>query len=201
MINPDILTAIKPVVDAFNKLSITYYIGGSIASSIYGTARATLDVDIIADITLDRVSSLVRYLIQEYYIDEQMIMEAIRRSASFNLIHLETMIKIDVFIKKKDDYNELSFERKRRDTLVDGDEESDFYFASPEDIILNKLQWYKAGDQVSERQWLDIIGVIKVQNDSLNTAYLKQWAEILELFSLLKKAFADAGFNFEKNKY
>ena len=197
MINPDILTAIKPVVDAFNKLSITYYIGGSIASSIYGTARATLDVDIIADITLDQVSTLVRSLIQEYYIDEQVIMEAISKSASFNLIHLETMIKIDVFIKKKDDYNELSFERKRRDTLVDDDEESDFYFASPEDIILNKLQWYKAGDQVSERQWLDIIGVMKVQNNSLNTAYLKQWAEILGLFSLLKEAFADAGFNSE----
>ena len=193
MKTPDILQAIRPIISAFDKLSIPYYISGSIASSIYGIARATMDVDIVADIKIENTSSLKQILENEYYIDENMIKDAIRKFSSFNLIHLETMIKIDVFIHKRQSYQEESLRRKQKDTLEDSEDASEFYFSSPEDIILNKLQWYEIGNRISERQWLDVIGVIKVQHKNLDDGYLRKWGKDLGLLDLLIKAFHEAG--------
>ena len=195
MKTPDILHAIKPVIDAFEKLSIPYYIGGSIASSVYGIARATMDVDVVADIKSSHVSSFKQLLKRDFYIDEEMIKDAIRSLSSFNLIHLETMIKIDVFIHNPQSYSEEALRRKKKDTLEESRGAPEFYFSSPEDIILNKLQWYKMGERVSERQWLDVIGVIKVQGTNLDTEYLRRWGEILQLKDLLTSAFHEAGFD------
>jgi hypothetical protein len=189
----DIVLALKPVIQAFEQLSIPYYIGGSIASSVYGLARATMDVDLVADLALGQVSSLAERLREGYYLDEPMIRDAICRCSSFNLIHLETMMKVDVFVPKKDPYHQAAVARKRQDRLVEEDPDSTFYLSSPEDIILSKLRWYEMGGRVSERQWLDILGVIKVQGDSLDRRYLATWAKIAGLFDLLEQAFADAG--------
>ena len=189
---PDILLAVQPVIQAFEKLSIPYYIGGSIASSVYGMARATLDVDIVADLKINHIAHLNLILEHQYYIDEDMIADAIRTNSSFNLIHLETMIKIDVFLHKEDPYAEMALQRKRKDTLEER-ANVEFYFSSPEDIIIAKVQWYKIGGFVSERQWLDVIGVIKVQGDLLDKKYLKRWSQKLGLSSLMQKAFDEAG--------
>jgi len=189
---PDILLAVQPVIQAFEKLSIPYYIGGSIASSVYGMARATLDVNIVAALKINHITHLNQILEHQYYIDKDMIADAIRTNSSFNLIHLETMIKIDVFIHKDEPYPLEAFQRIRKDTLEDT-AKVEFYFSSPEDIIIHKLQWYKMGGFVSERQWLDIIGVVKVQADLLDKKYLKRWSEKLGLSSLLKEAFVEAG--------
>lgn len=193
MRNPDILLALKPVIQAFDQLSIPYYIGGSIASSVYGVARATMDVDLIADIALAQVSSLVRLLQEEYYIDESMIHNALSGVSSFNLIHLETMMKVDVFLPKKDPYHQSALARKLKDRLVDDDQDSVFYLSSPEDVILSKLRWYEMGGRVSERQWLDVLGVIKVQSDSLDREYLVPWSTALGVSDLLKRAFSESG--------
>jgi len=192
MKNPEILCALQPVVNAFEKLSIPYYIGGSIASSIHGMARATMDIDIVADVKFHHISLLKQELEKSYYIDEEMIKEAIQNSSSFNLIHLETVIKIDVFIFKDVPYHQSALERKIKDTFEDDVIKTEFYFSSPEDIIISKLQWYELGGKVSERQWLDVIGVIKVQGDSLDKNYLQVWAKKLGIFELLKNAFNDA---------
>ncbi len=197
MKTPDILQAIQPVISAINKLSIPYYIGGSIASSIYGIARATMDVDIVADIRPNYIPPLKQILENEYYIDENMIKDAIQRLSSFNLIHLETMIKIDVFIhNKRQLFAEESLRRKQRDTLEDSKDAPEFYFSSPEDIIINKLQWYEMGNRISERQLLDVLGVIKVQSKNLDKEYLRIWGENLGLLDLLTTAFQEAGFDF-----
>jgi hypothetical protein len=189
---PDIFLALQPVLKAFENLSIPYYIGGSVASSIYGMARATMDVDIVADLKISHINRLKQILENEYYIDNEMIADAIRSASSFNLIHLETMIKIDVFLHKEDPYAEMALQRKRKDTLEELDK-VEFYFSSPEDIIVAKVQWYKIGGFVSERQWLDVIGVIKVQGDLLDKKYLKRWSQKLGLSSLMQKAFDEAG--------
>ena len=190
---PDILKAIQPVISMFEELSIPYYIGGSIASSIYGMARATLDVDVIADIKIEHVSPLRKHLEKEFYIDEAVIKDAIKKLSSFNLIHLETMIKIDVFILKPELYAEETLCRKRKDTIEDSKGTLEIYFSSPEDIILNKLQWFDDGGRVSEHQWLDVIGVIKVQGGNLDKNYLRKWGRELSLYDLLKKAFFECG--------
>jgi hypothetical protein len=189
---PDIFLALQPVLKAFENLSIPYYIGGSVASSIYGMARATMDVDIVADLKISHINRLKQILENEYYIDNEMIADAIRSASSFNLIHLETMIKIDVFLHKEDPYAEMALQRKRKDTLEELDK-VEFYFSSPEDIIIAKVQWYKIGGFVSERQWLDVIGVIKVQGDLLDKKYLKRWSQKLGLAALMQKAFDEAG--------
>ncbi len=197
MTSPDILIAIKPVIRTFNELNIQYYIGGSLASSIYGMPRTTLDADIVANISLNQITSLKIKLENEYYIDENMIKNAIERSSSFNLIHLETAIKIDVFVYKDDLYQKNAIKRRIEDTLIENDQSSKFCFASPEDIIINKLIRYKMGDKISERQLLDVIGVIKIQGDSLDKKYLKKWTIELGLIELLKKAFIDAEITLE----
>lgn len=197
MAPPDILTALTPVVKAFEQLSIQYYIGGSVASSIYGMARATMDIDIVADIKAFHISKLKQLLEEKYYIDEDMIKGAINSSSSFNLIHFETAFKIDIFIYKDEPHQRNAIERKVKDKF-DEDLDFEYYFSAPEDIIIAKLQWYVQGNKVSERQWLDIIGVIKVQAGKLDISYLKSWAKKLELYDLLKKAFLDCDIQIEE---
>ena len=188
----DIVVALDVVIACFEKLGIEYYIGGSVASSAYGIARATMDVDIVANVEAGQVDRFVEVLETDYYIDAGMIREAIRRSTSFNLVHLETMIKIDVFIAKDQPYDSEAFARRQADTL---DEEScrKFYLSSPEDVVLNKLQWYQKGGSVSEQQWRDVLGVLKVQGDKLDLEYVKYWASRLNITELLSRSFDDAG--------
>jgi len=188
----DIIVALDMVIGCFEELEIAYYIGGSVASSAYGIARATIDVDLVANIEIHQVNHLVKALEKDYYIDAEMIRDAIGRSASFNLIHLETMIKIDVFIVKAQPYDSKALTRRQPDTL---DEESSrkFFLSSPEDIILSKLQWYQGGGRVSEQQWKDVLGVLKVQADKLDLEYLKYWASKLNLSDLLNRSFDNAG--------
>ena len=95
-----ILAAITPVIEALEELGVPYHIGGSVASSIYGILRATIDADLIADLRLEHVRPLVIRLQTDYYIDEDMIWDAIKRRSSFNVIHLDTMLKVDVYIPK-----------------------------------------------------------------------------------------------------
>lgn len=189
----DILTATEPVVKAFESLDISYYICGSVASSAYGMARATMDVDIVADIKPQHVRPLIKQLGQTYYIDEGMILDAISRQSSFNLLHLETMLKVDVFILKNEPYHQTTLQRRRKDTLDEEQDTTEFYFVSAEDIILSKLDWYRMSDGVSERQWKDVLGVLKVQHKSLDIAYLENWAVKLRLDNLLQRAFDEAG--------
>ncbi len=187
----DIATILEPVVKTFEELGVLYYVGGSVASSAYGIARATLDVDLVSNLQSHQVNLLVEKLKPAYFIDNEMILDAIKTRSSFNIIHLDSMMKIDVFILIDKPYPQKAFERKRIDTLDDEAGSIKIYLCSPEDIILNKLEWYKAGNQVSERQWLDVLGVIKVQGDSLELEYIKRWAEELDIIDLLEKALSE----------
>ncbi|MCP4351383.1 MAG: hypothetical protein GY795_38445 [Desulfobacterales bacterium] len=189
----EIVSAIRPVTEVFKKLGVMYCIGGSVASSAFGKARATLDVDMVSDLKVHHVQPLVKMLEDTYYIDNNMIFDAIRHRSSFNLIHLQTMLKIDIFIIKSNSYDQEAFQRRRKDTL-DGESQSpEFYLVSPEDIILNKLDWYRIGGSVSERQWNDVLGVLKVQRNSLDEKYLRHWASELKLDDLLDQVFHEAG--------
>ena len=194
MNDPDILIATEPVAEAFEKLGVLYYIGGSVASSAYGIARSTMDVDMVSDLKPEHVQPLVKMLESSYYIDEDMILDAIRKCSSFNLIHLETMLKIDIFITQNAPYDIETFKRRRKDTLDEEQKTAEFYLVSPEDIILNKLVWYRLGGGISDRQWSDVLGVLKVQKDTLDKEYLRYWASELKIKDLLGKAFQDAGY-------
>lgn len=192
MTKNDIIEALDKVIECFDELTIAYYIGGSVASSACGMARATMDIDLVARVEMRHVDRLVKFLESDYYVNAEMIRDAIRKNGSFNLIHLATMIKVDVFIAKNQPYDSEAFARRRADSL---DEESPrkFYLCSPEDVILSKLQWYQMGGGVSEQQWKDVIGVLMVQSVKLDLEYLKSWASRLNLSELLNRSFRDAG--------
>jgi hypothetical protein len=186
-----ILAAITPVIEVLEELGVPYHIGGSVASSIYGILRATIDADLIADLRLEHVRPLVIRLQSDYYIDEDMIRDAIRHRSSFNLIHLDTMLKVDVYIPKSRPFDQEEQRRVQQEVLLEGTRSLNV--ASPEGTILNKLEWYRMGGEVSDRQWNDILGVLKVQGTHLDMAYLQRWAANLKVADLLERALVDAG--------
>jgi hypothetical protein len=176
------------IVREFEDLNIQYYVGGSLASSLHGIPRATQDVDIIADISFQHIPKLVNALEAEFYIDGDMIKEAIQRRKSFNLIHYETMFKVDIFIPKLDTAGQEEMERRQQYQVSDNPQQL-LYLASAEDIILNKLQWFQMGGGVSERQWNDVLGVIRIQHKKLDRSYLERAAQQRGVADLLQKVF------------
>ena len=147
----NVIDAIVPVIEAFDSLGIHYFIGGSIASSAYGIARSTLDVDMVSELKPVHANELTEMLKSKYYIDEEMILDAIKRQSSFNIIHLETMFKVDIFLKRDDQYGREAFERKRKENLDENRTDAEFYLASCEDIILSKLEWFRRGNEISRK--------------------------------------------------
>jgi hypothetical protein len=185
----DLLAALEPVVDAFAALGIRYRIGGSVASTLLGTPRSTLDVDVVCDIEDHHVSAFVNLLAAAYYVDDAMIRDAIHRRASFNLIHLTTMLKVDIFVKKNRPFDATSFARSTPASLDAGGRVFDVTTA--EDIIIHKLEWYRLGGEVSDRQWSDVLGVLRVQSDAIDLDYLRQWADPVGVRDLLEKALSE----------
>ncbi len=182
------LLVIARLVRAFDNLAIRYVVGGSFASSLYGIPRATQDVDLVAEIELSHVDALASALAGEFYIDAGMISDAIRRQASFNVIHLATMFKADVFVARDDPWSREEFSRARTEELDTPEGKVAIRFASAEDTLLHKLVWFKLGNQVSERQWGDALGVLKVQAAALDRVYLEIWARRLDVLDLLARA-------------
>jgi hypothetical protein len=185
MNQPDLFAALGPVIDALETLGVAYSVVGSVASSAYGVARSTVDADVVAEIPEARVEAFVASLAATYYVDLDAARDAVRRHSMFNVIHLETMVKVDVYALTQRDIDRASFARRQLRALEDGRE---YFVDTPEDTILHKLEWYRDGGEVSERQWADIVGVIAVQGDALDTEYLDRWARELGVSDLLARA-------------
>ena len=186
-----ILQTLTPIVDVLEQLVIPYHIGGSVASSIYGEFRPTQDVDIVANMQLTHARPFVRQLEVDYYVVEDSVRDAIRRQSSFNLISNETFMKVDVFIPKRRAFDQDAVQSLRRQPLMKGGRE--FMLASPENMVINKLEWYEMGGQVSNRQWNDLLGILKRQGTNLDLAYLERWAATLGISDLLDRALREAG--------
>lgn len=126
-----------------------------------------------------------------FYVHLPAIINAIQTQGSFNLIHLDTATKVDVFVRWRDPFAQSQFERRQEKT-VGQSTGLKLFFASAEDTVLAKLEWYRKGGCVSEKQWRDLLGVLKVQANSLDRAYLIRWAAALEVGDLLGRAFTEA---------
>lgn len=179
------------VTGVLEKLGVSYLIGGSLASALYGMVRTTQDSDIVAQMRLEHLQPFVSALQDEFYIDDEMIAEAIQRHSSFNIIHRETMFKVDVFIPRPRPFLQSQLARAQRQTFIFENKVS-AKFASPEDTILSKLEWYRLGGEVSERQWRDILGVLKTRAGELDLDYLRQWGADLKVSDLLERALKEA---------
>ena len=190
----EVIEVLRNLAQHLDAQGISYMVGGSVASSSHGAVRATNDVDIVADFREEHIAAFVAALGGAYYVDDESIRDAIEGASSFNVIHLDKMTKADIFIKQKSAWVDMEWSRRLIKSIggEDGDAIS-VYVASPEDMILQKLRWYRMGGGVSDRQWGDITGMLKVQQPTLEYAYLTEWAEFLGLTDLLARAYDDSG--------
>ncbi|HLF27245.1 MAG TPA: hypothetical protein VJG32_12990 [Anaerolineae bacterium] len=178
------------VVTLLDRLGVPYAIGGSLASSIYGAARMTMDADLIAEVRSEHVAALVQGLSSDFYVDADTIRDAITHKRSFSVVHLASMFKVDVFIPKLRQFDRAQLERRVKQ-VVATDPERTVYVATAEDTILAKLEWYRLGNEVSERQWRDVLGILQVQAERLDLDYLHRSAEALQVADLLNKALSE----------
>ena len=168
-------------------LGLRYVVGGSLASSLHGIPRATQDVDLVIAMVQDDVPRLVSALGSDFYLDEDAIRDAVERRSSFNLIHLGSYFKADVFVARDDEPTRSQFSRSQAYS-IGGERSDELVVASPEDVVAQKLHWFALGDHVSERQWSDALGVLKVAGPRLDWAYLGRVCAMLGVEDLLDKA-------------
>ena len=182
----------RRLVSVLDRLGIGYMIGGSLASSVHGVPRSTNDIDIVADIRPQQLASWIAELKSEFYLDPpEAIEQALCAGRMFNLIHLETGYKYDFYPMPSDPYSQMALSRRREvEYALDASATLQFYVASAEDTVLAKLSWYRAGGRVSERQWADVLDVIRIQGDRLDLVYLRRWAAALDVGGLLEEAIA-----------
>lgn len=163
-------------------------IGGSIAASFAGEPRSTIDVDIVTDIDAAQVDRFAAALTEDFYIDTRALLRAIERRSSTNLIHHATQLKIDLFVAGGTALDEQQLNR-RLSVTVGGRR---LYVHPPEDILLQKLRWYRAGGEISDRQWRDVRAIVRAQGVRLDREYLAAAAPTLGVADLLERALADA---------
>jgi hypothetical protein len=187
----DVIDALSHVARVLDDLRVPYAVVGSVASSLFGLSRATADADLLADLQSAHVAPFSAALKDDFYVDEEMIRKALRNRRSFNVIHTGTFFKVDVYFPA-DDFGRRQLARRRPETLVDGSGQK-IYLATPEDIMLSKLRWYRRGGGVSERQLSDVAGILKVQGTRLDLDYLREWADRLDVRELLEQTLAEAG--------
>ena len=189
----DAVRALIGVARAFDRLGVSYIVVGSIASSLAGEPRTTHDVDFVASLDSTDVDALIEALGPGYYAERDTILNELRRGGMFNLIDLTSMIKVDVFVRGESEHAREEMRRRVAVALEIDGEVFGAYTASPEDVILAKLRWYREGREASALQWRDVLGVLKVQGVALDVGYLSRWAEGLGVDDLLSRALTEAG--------
>jgi hypothetical protein len=176
------------VARALDALGIIHTIGGSIASSIAGEPRSTLDIDIVAALTESDVPRLVAALSADFYVDDQSLQRAVRERSSANVIHQATQLKVAIFVAGGTPLDEQQLRRRQAVEVREG---RTLYVHPSEDILLQKLHWYRKGGAASDRQWRDILGIIRVQAQQLDRDYLRVNAPVLDVADLLARAFSE----------
>lgn len=176
------------VTEFMESEGIEYFLGGSIASTVYGEPRFTQDVDIIVRLRPSKVSKLIEEFETEFYLSQTALQEAASNGTTANLIHLKSSFKIDLMVSQETPFEVSAFQRKVRHQVTD----FEFYFCTAEDIVLAKLDWYRKSGKVLDRQLRDIQTVLMVQQN-LDLDYLRSWAQRLGTLTQLENSLRDAG--------
>lgn len=187
-----LVTALLPVIEALEALGVGYQIGGSVASSAHGVPRSTLDVDLVAPLRPEHVEPLCAALRGSFYAEPELVRAAIRHGSCVNFLHLASSYKIDVFVLRDAAYDRCAFARSVERALVGDPSGRRFRMTTAEDILLRKLLWFRAGGEASDRQWQDVLSIVRVQANALDRPYLDTWAPRLGVQDLLARAEAEA---------
>ena len=186
MSDPDVLSVAFQCAEAMERAQVPYFLGGSLASSLQGEPRATNDIDFVVDLRAAQVQPLMDALGPDFDVDEEALREAVSRRSSWNIFHVPSVIKVDLFMLRPGPFDEMEFARRRR--IVFPPDGRGLYIKSPEDSVLRKLLWFRDGGEASSSQWRDIVQVLRIAAGNLDTAYVDEWAGRLGVAPLLAKA-------------
>lgn len=187
---PDVLAIALDVTSRLEHLDVPYVIGGSLASSVHGEPRATMDIDLVADLKPDSVERLVAILRPDYYVDDAAARDAVRTAGAFNAVHVHAGIKVDFFVAGGDAF-ELERLRTRVAVPVGTPRSHTLWIDTAEHTVLRKLESYRRDGEVSDRQWRDVLAILAVQGTSLNRQALARWASVLGVADLLARSMVD----------
>jgi len=188
---PEPLGVLARVAAALTRLDVPYFVAGSLASSLHGEPRSTNDIDLVADLDAQRIEALIADVGADFYLDPGAVREAVANRTSFNLVHLATATKVDVFLLISEPF-EVERMRTRQRVALGGAPALEAFVDAPEHTVLRKLEWFDRGGRVSERQWRDAVGVLRVQGERLDQARLRRWAGPLGVTDLLEQALGEA---------
>ena len=186
---PTALRVALTVGKALDQVGAGYFLGGSLASSIQGEPRATNDIDIVVALHEAKVHAFAQALGPDFDVDEQSLQEAARALGSWNIFHLPTAIKVDLFILRDSEFDLSEFSRRQQVQLLPGES---LTVKSAEDTVVRKLLWFRQGGEVSSNQWRDVVQVLRVAGSALDLAYARRWAERLGVADLLERAQAES---------
>lgn len=186
----DLIDVAGVVIAALERLDVRYTVGGSLASSFSGEPRASIDADILVELTVDQVPDFLDLLGDQFYADADALRRAIRTGTSANLIHQLSGIKVDLFVAGSP-FDAHQLQRRRR-VQVSSTPERHWFIHSPEDILLQKLLWYRRGGEVSDRQWRDVLAIAIVQRDRLDSGYLAETSASIDVADLLGRVMDEA---------
>jgi hypothetical protein len=189
-VTPGLIDVALLVADALEACGLQYVVGGSVASSVSGEPRTTMDVDFVVAISEADVDRVVERLAPAFYIDAGAIRRAIRQRSTVNIIHQQTGIKVDLFVAGGGPLDHRQLQRRRRVQVSEGPRY--LYVHTPEDILLQKLRWFRMGGETSDRQWRDILGLLIVQGQNLDLNYVRDGAEAVAVADLLARATREA---------
>lgn len=175
----DLVSLLKIVVNRLEKAGIPYMITGGFALNFWGHPRTTHDIDIVIEAKKEDKEKIINLFKDDFYVSKEAVEDAIEHQFTFNILHLKSGAKVDVWLVKKDPFRILEFKRKLKKKFFN----KEFFIISPEDLILSKLLWYKEGE--SSRQLEDIKSIL--QTSKINLNYIKSWAEKQSTIEILNK--------------
>jgi hypothetical protein len=178
---------VRKAVRLLERMKVPYVLGGSLASSVQGAPRATNDADIMVTPFPGREPEFAAEYGEEYYVSLPAIVDANRRRSSFNIINTLIGFKVDFFVQKPREFDASAMARRQTRFVPEGATEPTAVL-SAEDSILTKLEWYRIGGEVSDRQWRDVIEMFEAQGERLDRPYLTKWAKELRVSDLLDAA-------------
>jgi hypothetical protein len=168
---------LRVVANVFETLGLRYFVTGSTVTIFFGEPRFTNDIDIVVNLPESQVIEFCRQFPKnEFYVSEVAAREAVVRKTQFNIVHPASGLKVDVIIPQENPYNQSRFSRARR---VKAGDDLEPYFASPEDAIIKKLEFYREGR--SEKHVRDIVGVLKTNTARIDADYISRWVEQMGL--------------------
>ena len=184
-VGDDALDIALKVAAALTSVGAEYFLGGSLASSIQGEPRATNDIDFVIALPAGKVGALRNALGADFEVDTEMLRDAVLHAGCANVFYLPIVTKVDFFGRAYEPFDDSEFSRRRSVVVRAG---ASLVIKSPEDTVLRKLLWYREGGEISDKQWRDVVSVLRIGGVTLDRTYLQTWAKRLGISDLLERA-------------